>query len=207
MKIASFTFDDGFYNTAIKILKINIPATFYLVTDWLKPNAIIEDTFNLNANHGNIQLWNHIKVDIGCHSLKHERNFDEFLCYESFKKIFKKPYNFATPYGIKYKSKHFCSCKIGYYGSPYNNTNIKNLNQLQSINIKHDVNEKELYNIVKKSPNNCWLIFTFHGIEEGWKPVTEEEIINLYDMLTHNHFVIKNISEVVNEICFGSYLL
>lgn len=207
MKIASFTFDDGYINTARKIKEVEIPATFYLVTGWLDGSVEILDEFNKFHDHGSIKDWKEIGFDIGCHTHTHNRCIDEIQSISNFKLIFDtKYYNLATPYGLPFKSLYFNTCKVGYY-KPYNQLCKKNYKYLSSININFDIEEKKLENLIRDCPDEHWIIFTFHGIDEGWLPTSLFKIKELFKMLNDNDFKIKTISEVLHETGTCSNLL
>jgi peptidoglycan/xylan/chitin deacetylase (PgdA/CDA1 family) len=206
MKIASFTFDDGLIKSAYQIVKTNIPTTFYIVTGWTLGNIVIEDSFNKNIDHGSIDEWISLRVDMGCHSHNHKKNFNEKESYDVFKKHFKKPYNFATPYGIKKNLNFFDSCKIGFFNK-YNDLTKDSIKCLSSINPQYDIknDDEKLEDIIKNCPDFKWIIFTFHGIEEGWMPISLDYFKILNDKLKKNKFEIKTISEVIREIDNGRY--
>ena len=200
MKIASFTFDDGYIDTARKFKKLNIPATFYLVTGWLDKSVIINDKYNKNKEHGSVLEWKELGFDIGSHTHTHEKNINESESIFKFKHMFdSKYYNLSTPYSLKFNPYFFDSCKIG-YSVPYNEICKKSLKSLSSININYDIDKNNINNIIKHCPDNHWMIFTFHGIEEGWYPTDIPELIKLHKTLIKHNFIVSTISEVVHEI-------
>ncbi len=201
MKIISFSFDDGFINTARKVVKIGIPSTFYIVTGWILKTKKIHDKYNLNIDHGELHDWHDLPVDIGCHSNDHKKDYDIHESYIEYKNYFNRPYNFSCPYGIYKSSDYFQSIKAGYF-SFSNDIDKRSLNKLSSINPVFDYKNRnqEFLQQLKLLPDNKWVILTFHGIDEGWEPITQNYLINIYNFVLDNGFVVKTITEVVNEL-------
>lgn len=195
----TFTFDDGLIKTAKIVEKINIPATFYIVLGWVLKEVEINDSFNLNLDHGNIKEWIDLKLDIGCHTYNHSKIIDEYYSYNKFSNFFKnKPKNLATPYGINYKPKFYDSCKIGFYEKPYNF--FKNSKQINSINPNYDFKDKEyLKEVIEKCPENGWIVFTFHGIEEGWNPIKSKDLEFWIKFFNKKNFTFCSITEGVKK--------
>lgn len=205
MKIASFTFDDGFIKTARLVKTLAIPSTFYLVTGWLDKTVEVTDNFNKNIDHGTIQDWKEIGLDLGSHTHTHDKKINEMESITTFQKLFDiSPFNLATPFGVRFKPQYFNSCKCGFQ-KPYNKLSRDSLKCLSSINPEFDV--PNLEDVIRLCPDEHWVILTFHGIEEGWCPVSVDQLQKIYDMLIGYNFQISTISETVNEIGFSRNLL
>lgn len=205
MKIISFSFDDGFINTAHKVVRMGIPSTFYIVTGWVLKTKKIYDKYNLNINHGELNDWKNLPIDIGCHSNDHKKDYDIYESYKEYKNYFGDPYNFACPYGIYKSSDCFQSIKVGYF-SFSNDINKNSLKKLSSVNPVFDYKNKdqEFFQQLKSLPDNKWVVLTFHGIDEGWEPITQDYLFNIYNFVLDNGFVVKTITEVVNELSSGN---
>jgi peptidoglycan/xylan/chitin deacetylase (PgdA/CDA1 family) len=202
----SFTFDDGLINTALIVEKLRIPATFYIVLGWVLNEIKIKDEFNIGLNHGTIEQWKNLKLDLGCHTYDHEKKFNEHLSYSKFSELLISPKNLAVPYGLKFKSKLYDSCKIGFYGKFYNDLNITNVKEIHSINPCYDLDKESLKSVISNCPAEKWMVLTFHGINEGWKPITCQELkfwINFFDQ---NNFTFLTITQGVERSC-RKYLL
>lgn len=204
MRLVSFTFDDGLINTARIVKKLNIPATFYLVTGWIDRSVEIKDMYNLSLDHGQWNEWVDLGFDYGSHTHDHSKTFDEKIAFYEFKKLKTSPYNFATPYGINYEPKYFDSCKLG-FSCFYNHLDRKILNKISSVNPLWDFqnHQLEFFSYIKNAPDNSWIVFTFHGIDEGWQPITKNYLIKIYDFVVDNNFEVVSISKVVNELNNG----
>lgn len=120
-KYCHITFDDGYLDNlqyALPILeKYNVPATFYISDSYIDRNKNIKDFLCAN-NINDFMNWNELKrlsksklVTIGCHTSNHKelsKLSDKDVYKEIFfsrknieKKIKKKIYDFAYPYGGK----------------------------------------------------------------------------------------------------------
>jgi peptidoglycan/xylan/chitin deacetylase (PgdA/CDA1 family) len=197
-RYVTFTFDDGLINTAKIVKNLKIPATFYIVLGWVLKEIEIKDSFNSNLDHGNINDWLNLELDIGCHTYDHGKEINENLSYNKFSKYFKGIKNLATPYGLKYYPKIYDSCKIGFYNKPYNS--LCNIKQINSINPNYDLDDKEiLKSIIKKCPPYQWIVFTFHGIDEGWNPIKLEELKSWIDFFEENNFIFLSMTERIKK--------
>lgn len=207
MKYITFTFDDGLIKTATLVKSLNVSATFYIVLGWILQEIKITDSFNFNLDHGTIQEWNNIELDIGCHTYDHNIKFNELLSFKKFSKFFNAPKNLATPYGIDYKVNFYDSCKVGFY-KPYNLFSSSSLKKLCSINPNYDFknNMKELELIISNCPDEHWIIFTFHGINEGWYPVEYKELEFWKNFFLARNFTFISITNGVKKLC-KKYLL
>jgi len=202
-KTVSLTFDDGLIKTAEKVLGLEIPATFYIVSGWVTGEIKIKDPFNVNIEHGKLDDWigfHKAGLDIGSHSHTHIKNdYRLDLSLQFMKAHFSSPYSLSWPYGEAIDSNLFDSYKSGFI-RPYNKINEINL---ASYNPKWD--EISFQEIIDSLPDNYWLIFTFHGINEGWRPITEYFLKEIYNYCIESEIEVKTISKVVNEIHISNH--
>ena len=176
-RYVTFTFDDGLINTARTVEQLGIPTTFYIVLGWITKEVKINDSFNVDLDHGTIEEWKSLKIDVGCHTYDHSKDFNEHFSYNKFSQFFNGPKNLATPYGLKYNSKLYDSCKIGFFNKPYNALTLKSLKQIHSINPSYDFTNKESLKLtIVNCPIQHWIVFTFHGINEGWRPIEFKDL-------------------------------
>lgn len=206
MRYVTFTFDDGLINTARIVDQLNIPATFYIVLGWVLNETKINDSFNVELDHGTIEEWKSLKLDIGCHTYDHEKYFDEYFSHKRFSQLFVGPKNLATPYGLKYDSKLYDSCKIGFYGKCYNTLTSESIKQIHSINPCYDLDKEALKSTILNCPDQQWIVLTFHGINEGWMPISHEELKFWIEFFTQNNFTFLTMTEGVESSC-KKYLL
>jgi hypothetical protein len=205
-RYVTFSFDDGIITTARRVKTLNIPTTFYIVLGWTLNEIEIKDSYNVNLDHGSIQEWIDSKLDVGCHTYDHNKNFNESLSFNRFSVLFNGPRNLATPYGIDHTTSIYDSCKVGHYKS-YNDLTATNLKRLCSINPIYDFKETiDFESIVKKCPDEQWIILTFHGIDEGWCPVEYKELEFWKSFFINNDFTFMTVSDGAKKIC-KKYLL
>lgn len=203
----TFTFDDGLINTAKIVKRLEIPTTFYIVLGWVTKEIEVNDSFNFYLDHGTIKEWKNLKIDIGCHTYDHKKNFDEHLSYRKFSQFFNGFKNLSTPYSLKYNSKLYDSCKIGFFNKPYNELKQKSLKQIHSINPNYDFFDKDdLKSIIANCPDQHWMVFTFHGINEGWEPIKYEDLKFWINFFIEKKFTFMSMTEGVEKIC-KKYLL
>jgi len=206
-RYVTFTFDDGLINTARTVEQLGIPTTFYIVSGWTTKEVKINDSFNVDLDHGTIKEWKSLKIDVGCHTYDHSKDFNEDFSYNKFSQFFNGPKNLAIPYGLKYNSKLYDSCKIGFFNKPYNALTLKSLKQIHSINPSYDFTNKEaLKLIIANCPVQHWIVFTFHGINEGWRPIKFEDLEFWMNFFVEQKFTFISITEGVKKIC-KKYLL
>jgi hypothetical protein len=205
-RYVTFTFDDGLINTAKIVEQLNIPATFYIVLGWTLNEIEIKDSFNVVLNHGDIQEWKKTKLDIGCHTYNHEKFFDEDFSYKKFSEFFTGRKNLATPYGLRFHSKIYDSCKIGFYGKQYNKLSKEGIKEIQSINPCYDLEKEALKSVIMNCPEKEWIVLTFHGIDEGWMPISLEELKFWIEFFIQNKFTFLTMTEAVEKTCKKYFL-
>lgn len=196
-RYVTFTFDDGFINTAKIVEKLKIKATFYIVLGWVLKEIKIKDSFNIGVDHGTIEDWLNLNLDIGCHTYNHSKNIDENLSYVKFSQFFKGTKNLATPYGLKHDLKMYDSCKIGFYDKPYNK--LTDLKQIHSINPNYNVDKENLESIIKQCPDRQWIVLTFHGIDEGWHPIKLEDLKYWIQFFEEQNFIFLSMTDGVEK--------
>lgn len=206
MRLVSFTFDDGLIESAKKIQLLKIPSTFYLVTGWVTKELEVKDKFNLGLNHGDIKEWKYLNkkgLDIGSHSHKHEKiknkeefKKDIFKSIEIIKSNFEcKFYNFSFPYGQeKFECKGFNSWKTGFVDL-YNKIGRK---KISSYNPFYDNKNTNLSQAIEEMPDKSWLVLTFHGIDEGWLPCTEDYLSYHHELCIKNKIKVVTVSDALD---------
>lgn len=205
-RYVTFTFDDGLIDSAKLVNELKIPATIYIVLGWVLKEIKIKDSFNCDLNHGTIEDWKGLNLDIGCHTYDHDKNFNEHLSFKKYSRLFFGPKNLSTPYGIKYYPKLYDSCKIGFYGEFYNSFTKENIKQINSINPCFDLDKETLKSVILNCPDQKWIVLTFHGINEGWMPITYEDLKFWIDFFKQNNFTFLTITEALKKTC-KKYLL
>lgn len=205
-RFVTFSFDDGMIDTARRAKSLNVPMTFYIVLGWTLKSVEIDDFYNRGLEHGSIRDWTESGFDIGCHTYNHSKNFDEFFSFQKFSRFFGSPRNLATPYGIDHVTKAYDSCKVGFY-QPFNDLTEKSMKRLSSINPIFDLQSKDdLRSIARNCPEGRWIILTFHGIDEGWCPITHGELESLIELFSEYQFTFMTVSDGVRKAC-RKYLL
>ncbi|MFA6422667.1 MAG: polysaccharide deacetylase family protein [Candidatus Buchananbacteria bacterium] len=213
-RYVSFTFDDGFINSAKKIHNIIYPnkATFYIVSKWLNRDFTdIKDKFNIGADHGDIKQWKQISEyghEIGSHTMSHvgpdTDDFSEYLESLNFIRNFGSgPYSLAMPYGLKSSSQ-----------MPYDSVRL--CNGKNSYNLLENINFSELISFdpfegglmmedvmleLNKMPSDCWLIIRAHGLDnEGYCPWPSKYFKKIYELLLMEEFNIKTVREMTLKL-------
>jgi len=214
MKFATFTFDDGAINSAYKVDTLLSPykATFYITTGWVKPFQVpIGDRFNQSVDHGSVETWHYLAKkghDIGSHTVTHIRGNHPNIkgeCLDSFRFIqcFQEaPYSFSCPHHTVVETFLYNTVRTG----PFETVNKTKFSKDKIYNNLDRLNMYRLYcydpldkndDLLNDLPDNIWLIFAFHGIDnEGFVPVSSERLSEYKNIVLKNGFEIKSMRDM-----------
>lgn len=204
----SITFDDGLFTGALKALRVldrfNLPACFYLVTDWVgSPECRIRDHCNVNRDHGSWNEWRRIARaghDIGSHSVSHidasgwwARLAPWRLRRELqdshdiiFNEVGIKPASIAMPYGNStrcsdaFVRRIYRACRLTSGQPIYNSLSSVDWWRLAAWEPGSEP-PFAICRTIDEVPDNHWMILNFHSLDdEGWRPISSaafEEVV------------------------------
>lgn len=216
MRVVSLTFDDGLIDSARLATELMPDAhlCFYLVSGWLDGSVPITEPGNVGLNHGTIEEWEELAAaghDLGCHSHSHPMPYPPgYLadCERSrqwFAGRSPEPVHFAFPYcRVLHVPPGFRSYKAGEKTGFYNPLRPASPGPiLNGVNPVWDYVSRKMrpfdavFTILGEQPPDSWLVLTFHGIGEGWGPVTAAEFSSLGAYLRGSDHQIKTVSEMI----------
>lgn len=212
MRAVSITFDDGLIDSARLATKLLPDArfTFYLVSGWLEGTVPVSDAGNAGLNHGTLAEWLELGHDIGSHSHSHPMPYppgylaDCEVSRSWFAERFPEPVHFAFPYcRVLHVPPGFKSYKAGEKTGLYNPLAPGPRSVLNGINPIWDYATRRhrpfgsVFKILDEQPADSWLILTFHGIGEGWGPITADEFLSLGTYLAGSDHQLRTVSEMI----------
>jgi peptidoglycan/xylan/chitin deacetylase (PgdA/CDA1 family) len=191
--IVSLTFDDGYSNQfyiGIPILKErNIPATFYVVTDWIDLKTI---SFLVNNISEDYEIGSHTITHPDLAKVDNSVANKELLDSKSFIQNnfgINSGLTMSYPFGIynnyvKQLAKNIYlaarSTKVGYNSS---STLDKYALKIQSFGKQTEANRANLW-VDHAIENHLWLIEMIHGINDvGYSPVDSKVLIEHLDYI------------------------
>lgn len=218
MRAVSLTFDDGLIDSVRQAADLLPWARFglFLVSGWLDGSEPITDTGNVGLNHGTLTDWQELAAvghDLACHSYSHPMpsiyNAPTYLadCEKSrqwFSDRISGPLHFAFPYcRAIHVPEGYRSYKSGERTGPYNSLPLDDYPILNAVNPIWDYTNRKfrpfesVFAILDAQPQDSWLILTFHGINEGWGPVTPAEFASLGSYLRSSDHQVRTMTEML----------